>query len=383
VNFLGILQATLGWLLAALSLCGGAYALIAASLSARFMAKTPARAADFPSVSILKPLHHEPHGLAQALETFCVQDYPGQIQLVFGVQDPADPAAAIVRALAERHPAMDIELVVDPRLHGHNRKVSNLINITAAARHEILIQSDADIHVAPDYVGKVVAALARPGVGAVSCLYIGDGSVGLWSHLNAMTINYQFLPNAILGKTLGMADPCFGSTIALTRETLSRIGGFESVADLLADDYEIGRAVRGLGLSISIPPMLVVHDCTEPSLSALIEHEIRWARTVRVIDPAGYAGSLITNPLPLALIAGALLGFSWPALGLILTILGVRIALKLRIDAVTGASAGPWWLIPARDVLSLGVFLASFAGATVGWQGRRYRGGRDGALSHP
>ena len=255
-------------------------------------------------------MHHEPHGLAQALETFCAQDYPGEIQLVFGVQDPADPAAAIVRDLAERHPGMDIELVVDPRLYGHNRKVSNLINITAAARHDILIQSDADIHVAPDYVSSVVAALAQSGVGAVSCLYIGDGSVGLWSHLNAMAINYQFLPNAILGKTIGMADPCFGSTIALTRETLTRIGGFESVADRLADDYEIGRAVRGLGLAISIPPMLVVHDCTEPSLRALIEHEIRWARTVRIIDPAGYAGSLITNPLPLAVIAGALAGLA-------------------------------------------------------------------------
>ncbi len=383
MDLLSTLQAILGWLAAALSLCGGLYALLAAALTQRFMAKAPAPPEVFPSVSILKPLHHEPHGLAQALETFCAQDYPGDIQLVFGVQDPDDPAAAIVRALAERHPAMDIQLIVDPRQHGHNRKVSNLINITAAARHDILIQSDADIHVSSDYVGRVVAALGQPGVGAVSCLYVGDGSVGLWSHLNAMTINYQFLPNAILGKTIGMADPCFGSTIALTRETLTRIGGFESVADLLADDYEIGRAVRGLGLAISIPPMLVVHDCTEPSLGALVEHEIRWARTVRIIDPAGYAGSLITNPLPLALIAGALLGLNWPVVVLILAILGVRIALKLRIDAATGANAGPWRLIPLRDVLSFGVFLASFFGATVGWQGRRYRGGRDGALSHP
>jgi ceramide glucosyltransferase len=187
----------------------------------------------------------------------------------------------------------------------------------------------------------------------------------------------------VLGKTLGMAEPCFGSTIALTANTLQRIGGFRAIADHLADDYEIGRAVRALGLSIAIPPMTVSHRCLEASLGALVDHELRWGRTVRQIDPGGYAGSLITYPLPLALIAGALLGFSPPALGLIFAAFGVRIACKVYIDTATGARAGRWWLIPARDILSFGVFISSFTVNTVGWQGRRFRVGRDGVLSHP
>jgi len=216
----------------------------------------------------------------------------------------------------------------------------------------------------------------------VSCLYVGQRSASLWSRLSAMAINYAFLPNALLGKAIGMANPCFGSTIALTGETLTRIGGFAAVADQLADDYEIGRAVRRLGMAISIPPMTVTHICGESSARELVAHEIRWARTVRLIDPVGHAGSVITHPFALALVAGALTGFSPVALGLIFTALMVRIGAKFAIDAATGAKAGPWWLLPLRDVLSFGVFLASFASDTVEWQGRRFRVSRGGVLTH-
>jgi ceramide glucosyltransferase len=189
-------------------------------------------------------------------------------------------------------------------------------------------------------------------------------------------------PNAVLGLTLGLARPCFGSTIALRVETLAAIGGLQAFADHLADDYEIGRAVRARGLAIAVPRVMVAHRCIEASGAHLIDHELRWGRTVRQLEPAGYMGSLITHPLPLALLAGALIGAPTPALALILTALGVRIACKFAMDAATGASVGYWWLIPARDVLSFGVFVASFTVNTVGWQGGRFRVGRDGVLSH-
>ncbi|MEP6968182.1 MAG: bacteriohopanetetrol glucosamine biosynthesis glycosyltransferase HpnI [Pseudomonadota bacterium] len=373
----------LGWIAGVLAACGGAGGVLAGALTARFLARAAARPSAFPAVSLLKPLRGDSEGLAEALESFCAQDYPGPIQLLFGVAEADDPAAAVVRALRARHPALDIGLVADGRLHGANRKVSNLINIARAAKHEVLILSDADIRVTRGYLSAVVAALEAPGVGAVSCLYLGEARAGAWSRLSAMGTDYEFLPNAVLGIALGLARPCFGSTIALTRETLGRIGGFEAVANHLADDYEIGRAVRRLGLSLAIPPMLVVHTCHEGSARELIEHEIRWARTVRLIDPAGHAGSLITHALPLALIAGALTGFTPAALGLIFTILVMRSWMKSRIDAATRGGAGPWWLIPLRDVLSFGVFLASFAGRSVTWQGRRFAVGRDGVLADP
>jgi ceramide glucosyltransferase len=320
--------------------------------------------------------------MGEVLEGFCDQAYDAPVQILFGVHDITDPAVAVVAALKARRPDADIELVVDGAIHGTNRKVSNLINIAAHARHEVLVLSDADIAVTPDYLRHVAAALAGAGVGAVTCLYVGQQDQTLWSRLGAMAINYGFLPGAALGKALGIAQPCFGSTIALTTDTLARIGGLAAFANHLADDYEIGRAVRAQGLSVAIPPMVVSHVCIEADGIDLMAHELRWGRTVRQIDPAGYAGSLITYPLPLAMLAGALLGFTPQAGVLILIILEVRIACKLAMDAATGASAGRWWMIPARDILSFGVFIAGFAVNTVGWQGQRFRVGRDGVLSH-
>jgi ceramide glucosyltransferase len=372
----------LGLLAAALSLIGCLYMVTATALTARFLAgRTPAVPAPAP-VSLIKPLHGAYPGMGGVLEGYCDQDYGAPVQIIFGVRDPADPAVAVVEALQARRPDADIELVIDPSQHGANRKVSNLINIAARARHPVLVLSDADIGVAPDYLRQVTSALAGQGVGAVSCLYVGEDDGSPWSRLGAMAINHGFLPNAVLGLTLGLARPCFGSTIALTAQTLADIGGLRTFADHLADDYEIGRAVRARGLAIAVPRMVVSHRCIEATGADLIDHELRWGRTVRQLEPAGYLGSLITHPLALALTAGALLGLSIAGLALILTALGVRIACKLAIDAATGAPVGRWWLIPARDVLSFGVFVASFTVNTVGWQGGRFRVGRDGVLSH-
>jgi ceramide glucosyltransferase len=374
--------ASLGWLAAAAAAVGVAYTLTAAGLAARFVSRRARRPLDFPAVSIIKPLHGAHGQLAVMLARFCEQDYPGPMQILFGVQSADDAAIGVVEALRAARPQLDIELVVDPRLYGANRKASNLINICAHAKHELLVLSDADIWVETDYVSRVVAALAAPGVGAVSCLYVGDGRQGLWSRLAAMAIDYHFLPGAVVGKALGLAQPCFGSTIALSRTVLSEIGGFAAFADHLADDYEIGRAVRARGYRIAIPPMTVSHHCDEASGGELLGHELRWGRTVRQIDPAGYTGSLITYPFPLALVAAALSGAPVWSAWLIAASLGSRALLKVCVDAATGSRAGPFWLMPLRDLMSFGVFLASFAVNTVGWQGRRFRVGPDGVLSH-
>lgn len=372
-----------GEAVAALAVAGGVYVIAATALTCRFLARKAGPVEAPPAISLIKPLHGTYPGMDAVLEAYCDQRYPAPVQIVFGVQDSADPAIAVIEALKARRPQADIELVIDDASHGVNRKISNVINITKRARHEVLVMSDADIAVTPDYLSQVAGALAAPGVGAVTCLYEGRDDGRLWGALAAMGISYGFLANAVLGRALGLAEPCFGSTIALTRQTLRAIGGFEAFADHLADDYEIGRAARDLGLSIAVPPMTVAHLCLEANLTELTHHELRWGRTVRQIDPAGYAGSVITNPLPLAVIAAALLGFSQAAIGLILAILVVRIACKFAMDAATGARAGRWWMIPARDALSFGVFVASFAVNTVGWQGQRFRVGRDGVLSHP
>lgn len=373
--------ALLGWMSSGLAIAGLLYVVLAAVLVKRFTAGRRAVASAFPAVTVLKPLTGATPGLEAALETFCRQNYPGEVQLLFGAQDVADSAIAVAERLRVTHPELTVTVVVDETEHGQNRKISNLTNMISHANHEVLVLSDADIQVPADYLRLIVAELAPSGVGAVSCLYRGRALGGAWSRFCAMGIDYHFLPNAVLGSALGLARPCFGSTIAISATLLEQIGGFAAFADCLADDYEIGRAVRAAGLEVAIPPMIVTHACTEASLAELIDHEIRWARTVRRIDPVGYAGAVVTFPLPLALIGAVLLGLPPASLGLIFAILVVRIAVKFRIDAATGGGAGSWWLLPASDVLSFAIFLASFVGDTVVWQGRRFRVGRDGVLS--
>lgn len=381
-TILPILNA-LGWTALVLSQLGVLY-MVFASLSALTVFR-PAkqRHSATPAVTIIKPLKGAQDGLGEALERFCRQDYAGKIQIVFGVHDANDPAIAVVRGLQRDHPDVDIELRIDPRIHGANLKASNLINIAGAAKHEVLVLSDADILVGRDYLQTVVGALAEPGVGLVTCYYLGSQGPGLWSQLSAMAINYQFIPGAILSKTLGLAQPCFGSTIAIRADVLDRVGGFTAFADHLVDDYEIGRAVRRLGLDIAMPPMIVAHVCDEASAGQFVGRELRWGRAVRQINPWGYGGSVITYPLPLMLMATALTGPSPLMLDLVAAVLFLRICFKLCIDAVTGASAGRWWLVPVSDILAFGLFVASFGVNSVGWRGSRFRVSREGALLHP
>lgn len=350
---------------------GCVYALFAAA-TVRGFARAPRRQdAVCPAVSILKPLHGMEPDLYAHLAGFCVQDYPGPVQIVFGVADPDDPAIAVVRKLMADFACCDLALVVDSRRHGENHKVSNLINIMAQARHDVLVASDSDIVVERDYLQCVTASLNHPGVGMVTCLYRGLAANGLWPRLAAAQIDYHFLPSVLIGLRLGLATPAFGSTIALQRTTLARIGGFEAVADRLADDYALGALVRRAGLTVAIPNRLVGHFCAERSLSELLHHELRWARTIRAVDPAGYAGLAITHATPFALL-GLIFGGLTPAALIVPLAIGCRFLLQARIDRTFGLRNRMFWLGPLRDILSFVVFVMSFFGHYVRWRGRRY-----------
>jgi ceramide glucosyltransferase len=363
----------LGLVLLAPTVAGIAYTAAAALLMRR-LGRTPAvTPLDAPALSVMKPLRGAEPGLYEALASFLAQDYPGPVQLVLGVQDPADPAMAVVEALRRAHPDADVAAVVDGRPHGANGKMANLINMLPSARHDVLVFSDADIRVPRQYLSQVAAALERPAVGAVTCYYRGEARAGVWSRLGAMGVSYGFLPVVAFGVAIGMATPCMGSTIALSRQTLERVGGLERFADELIDDYEIGRAVRALGLQVALPPLVVDHGSAERNLRELFAHELRWAATVRAIDPAGHAGSIVTQPVPLALIALVLLGgpvYAWVAAA---AALAARAWLKTAVDRLAGASSGPAALLPIRDLLSFVVFLASLFVRTVYWRGVRFR----------
>jgi ceramide glucosyltransferase len=368
------------------ALCAGIgilYTLIAGVLVRRFFRNRGGEPPEFPSVSILKPLHGEEFGLAQNLEALCQLDYPGEIELVFGVQDPHDPAIHHVRALQNRYPGMSISLVIDSREYGTNRKISNVVNISRAARHDVLVLSDSDIGIGRDYLRRTLAELARPGVGLVTCLYRGAPLSGLWPTLSAMAIDYSFLPSVIVGLKSGMARPCFGSTIAFRRTVLEQIGGFVAFADHLADDNAIGEAVRALGLQVAVAPMLVTHGCVERSLGELLKHELRWSRTIRAVAGPSFAGMIATQPLPLALLSGWAFGLTpWTTL-LVLAALASRLLLRYQVDhsASEGAAESGWWLMPLRDLLSFAVFCATFFVEKVSWRGQRFQVNENGMLS--
>ncbi len=374
----------IGWLLAAVAVLGIGYALLAAALVGRFM-QAPQKASRHSSpVTILKPLHRCEPDLAQNLETFFTQTYDGPVQIIFGVHDQADPAIAVVQALQAKYPKADTAIVADTALYGANAKVSNLINMLPLARHDTLVLSDSDIAVGPLWLAQVTAALARPGVGIVTCLYTGEPAREghpFWSSLAAMSISYTFLPNAVLGTSLGLASPCFGSTIALRRQTLDEVGGFAAFADQLADDYEMGRAVREMGYTLAIPAMGVGHTAAETSLRDLFRHELRWSRTIRLVTPACHLGSFVTHGFVFALLAAILLQFNPASLALLMAALGSRLFVKFRIDGLFGTYAGPVWLMPLRDLLSFAVFVTSLFGERVHWRGTRFAVEASGVMS--
>jgi ceramide glucosyltransferase len=322
---------------------------------------------------LLKPLHGAEPRLMENLASFLAQEHDGPIQLLCGVQRGNDPAIAAIEALRARHPHATIDLVVDSTGHGANGKVSNLINMMPRAEHSILVLSDSDIVAAPDYLARILAALDTPGTGVVTCLYRGRGDAGFWSRVGAAGLSYQFLPGAVFGAALGLARPCLGSTIALRRETLDRIGGFASLADVLADDYAIGEAVNALGLGVSVPPMFVTHASAEVNFAELWRHELRWGVTVRDLVPAAYAGSLMGIPLPLALLGAVLVPAHAIGAAIVLLSLAVRVVVVSTVDAQLGERTEPIWMLPLRDCLSLAIFVATYFVRSVDWRGQRLK----------
>lgn len=367
------------WLLMAVSALGCLYLAYACHAVRRFAARPRPHGSDRPPVSLLKPLHGQDRELAENLRSFCRQEYPG-MQIVFGVQNADDAALPVVRRLAVEFPAIELVTVVEPGRRGGNRKVANLQNMLPMARHDFLVIADSDMRVAPDYLTAVTAPFSDPTIGLVTCLYRGISAGGIWSDLASLHVNHSFLPQAVVGAALGAGAGCFGATLALKRATLEKVGGFAVLAGELADDHALGAAVRRAGLSVELSPYLVDNVIAEPSLAAMFKHELRWARTIRLVAPLGFVGSILTYPLPLALLADAL-GLLPVTASALLGAAFICRCVTIRLnDRALHLPPTPLWRVPLRDLLSFGVFIASFFVRTVAWRGHHFRIGPDGQL---
>jgi ceramide glucosyltransferase len=359
------------WIAAGLSVLGLLQAIAGALLVCRFVRQPRAQPRTMPPVTVLKPLHGDEPLLEQALESVCRQDYP-LFQVVSGVQDTCDTALPVVQRLRERYRECDIAIVVDPAVHGPNRKIGNLINMLPAAKHDILVISDADVHVATDWLRRLVAALEQPGAGVVTTVYTGIAAPtgrGRWCVLGAMQINHYFLPGALLARAMGRQD-CLGATMLLNRDTLERIGGLRVLVDHLADDNVLGRMVQGLGMKVVLADTVPSTTVPEATLRALWRHELRWARTIRALEPVQFAASVLQYPLVWAafaipLAAAAPWSLAWFALTWAIRALTVRGA-----DQSLGlANRTTLWLLPLRELMSVAVMVASYAGRRVDWRG--------------
>ena len=381
-------QGAVHLLLAAAALfCGAAaalgiiYTLLTVALAGRFFSRPRPEPTGFPAVTVVKPLHGAEWALLGNLSSFCRQNYPGPVQFLFGVNEAGDPSLGVVEELRRLHPGATITVVADFRLHGPNRKVSNLLNMMPEARHDVLVFADSDVGVEPGYLRDIVGELQRPGVGLVTCVYRGQPDPGFWPRLSAIATNCQFLPGVVTGVALGMARPCFGQTIAIRRATLEEIGGLAQYAHHLAEDHAIGEAVRAAGARVAIPPFAVSHACVETSLSSLVAHELRWSRTIRAVDPLGHLGSVLMHPFAIALLAALLSGGAPWALLLAGVALAARLALKLRLDLALRQPFRDAWLLPLYDILALGILAASYCSRVVVWRGFRFKVDAKGMLS--
>ena len=359
---------------------GCLYTAFACVRAFAFGRQWPATPANPVPVTVLLPLcGHEPD-LYSRLRALCEQDYAAPVQVLCAIHDPEDPAIAAVKRVAADLPHATIEWQIDSSMHGRNLKMSNLMNVIGRARHDVFIMIDDDIVVGPHYLSHVVGELQQPNVGAVTCLYYGVSNGALWTKLSAMATNLQFLPSVIVGISMRLAQPCFGSTIAMTREIFKQIGGLASFVDYLWDDYAIGEAVRETGKRVVISSMTVGHVCTEYTGVEFFAYQLRNARTVASIDPLGYIGSIIINPFALALLAIAL-GAGDSGLALAGLALASRFALaqcmRRRFDLRMNS-----WLIPVHDLAAFAVYVTSFLGGTVTWRGQRHRIHSDGTLLH-
>lgn len=370
------LAGLLGLLLLGISGGYGIMALAARAVWKFAGAARPQPPATQTAVTVLKPLCGAEVRLYENLRSFFLQNYR-EFQLVFGVRDDTDPAAAVVRRLAEEFPAVPVELVIDRSQHGSNQKVNNLINMLPFAKHDILIIVDSDAEVGTDYLATIVAALQEKNVGLVTCTYHSIPTRGLWSRLGAMYINEWYIPSVLLAWLFGHRGFASGQTLCLRRRTLDGLGGLHPIRDHLADDYELSARVRAAGLKTVLSGYVTRSQHHEPTLQDLLDHETRWMRTLRALRPVEYRLLFFSFGLPLSLL-GLALTLSLPALAVpAAALFSVAVLARLALHVAAHwedkrAILSDLLLIPARDLLLLRVWWRALRTSHVSWRGRRF-----------
>jgi ceramide glucosyltransferase len=336
-----------------------------------------------PGVSILKSLKGLDPGMMDAFRSHCRQNYAGEHELLFGAASLDDPAVAAVKQLQAEFPEREIRLIHCPEKLGTNGKVSTLAQLATHARHEFLLINDSDITVSPRYLERVMCRFAPVSqdaaelpVGLVTAFYRGKTHSTLPSRLEALGIATEFMPGVLLSKLIeGGLHYGLGSTLAVSREALDKIGGLLSIVDYLADDYELGQRIAHAGHRVEVSAEVVETSVPAYSWRGFFDHQLRWLRTLRCSRPAGYAGLIFTHGLAWALVNVLASGLSPLSLWLLALSFFLRLAQAMTVGAAVLGDhevLPNLWLLPLRDVIAMALWAIGFSGDTIVWRGERF-----------
>lgn len=343
-----------------------------------------------PPVTLLKPVCGMEPGLEANLTSFFEQQYPN-FEIIFGARRDDDPALEVVRRISCKYPSVPVTIVTTGEPTWPNAKVCSLVRMYACAAHDYLIISDSDVLVGPNYIAEVVQPLLRPNNGMVTCLYRGVPTGGLWSTLEALGMSVEMTAGAIVANLLEGMRFALGPTMAVRRDALDAVGGFESLADYCADDYVLGSEIAESGRQVVMSEHVIDHVVINCRFACSMRHQMRWMKSTRFSRRAGHAGTALTFAMPfgvLGLLAAA---------GLHHWVLGAGLFAAAYINRVVLSIAAGWgvvrdgralrlaWLFPVRDLMGFGFWCASYFGRRIEWRSDWYRleeGGRM-VLVHP
>jgi ceramide glucosyltransferase len=369
-------QAGWRWALLVLAATPLAFYIVATLAAWRFFRRERARRLPVytPSVSLLKPVRCVDFGSYENFASFCRQDYP-DYEILFAVNDEADPAAPLIRRLMEEFPRCRIRLLVGAERLGANRKVNKLVRLAREAQHEILVLTDGDVRVGPNYLQEVVAPFADDKTGAVTSFYRAIAERNLGAELEAVGAASDFFAGVLVAEWMEGITFALGASIVTTKRWLAKIGGFEAIADLHSDDYELGHRIAKAGGQVLLSREAVWTMYPAQSVRGFWDHQVRWARTVRLCRPLSFAGLIFTHGLPWVLLAAAIAPAKWIAAGYLVAYLVLRFLMAWTVgvwgvgDEVLHRKL---WLIPLRDAIHFVVWIASFGSNRITWGGEAF-----------
>jgi ceramide glucosyltransferase len=367
-----------GWIDAVLvvAMAPLAYYVTAIIAAARFFHRERSRSLPSytPPVSLLKPVKGVDFASYENFSSFCHQDYP-EYEILFAVNDDSDPAVPLIRRLATEFPARQIRLITGAAQIGANKKVNNLIALAREARHHILVLTDGDVRVGSNYLREVVAPFADAKTGAVTSFYRGIAQKSLGAELEAIGASSDFFAGVLVAEWKEGMTFALGASIGTSKQWVSKIGGFEAIADMHSDDYELGHRIAKAGgeVLLSREPVWTMYPAQ--TARGFWNHQVRWARTVRLCRPVSYLGLIFTHGLPWVVLAAVAAPAKWIAAAYLFAYLILRLVMAWTVG-IWGVGDDvlrrKLWLVPLRDAIYFAVWLASFASNRISWGGEQF-----------